>query len=358
MMTTIKVQDDLQRAVSEGGVPGILAGVHDGDRRWFTSAGLADTSTGRAREPQDRFRIGSITKTFVATAALLLTAEGRLGLDDPVEKWLPGTVRGNGHDGSGITVRHLLGNTSGIFSYTDDYAALQRRDSYTPQQLVQIAMSHQAAFGPGTDWGYSSTNYILAGMVIERATGTALADELSRLITGPLGLAGTHLPRGGDRTIGGPHARHYSKLYLPDPDAEIYDMTELDTTPYWAAGGMISTAGDLNHFFGALLGGRMLPQAQQQAMFTMRPTKGWIPGTTYGLGVSSLTLPGGNTVWGMGGAVLGSWSYAYGTRDGGHMLTTNVNADWAQGPWDDPIGIFTDVFETEFGGGVSSRPVA
>ncbi|GAA4236250.1 hypothetical protein GCM10023075_58640 [Streptosporangium album] len=78
------------------------------------------------------------------------------------------------------------------------------------------------------DWGYSNTNYILAGMVIERATGGTLADEISRRITHPLGLAGTYLPRGDDPTICGPHSRHYSKLYLTDPGAEIYDVTEMD----------------------------------------------------------------------------------------------------------------------------------
>ncbi|MFJ8313267.1 MULTISPECIES: serine hydrolase domain-containing protein [unclassified Streptomyces] len=339
---------ELGRAVAEGGVPGILAEVRDGEGRWFGSAGVGDTETGRERGERDRFRIGSITKTFVATVVLQLVAEHSLGLDDSVEKWLPGVVLGNGHDGGRTTVRQLLDNTSGIFSYTEDYAALQSRDNFTPEQLVQIAMAHPAPFAPGTGWGYSSTNYILAGMVIERVTGGVLADEISRRITEPLGLTGTYLPRGDDPTISGPHSEHYTKLYLPDPDAEIYDATELDPSPYWAAGGMISTAGELNEFFGALLGGRILPDEQQRAMFTTVPTQGWIPGTRYGLGVSSLELECGTTLWGMGGAVLGSWSYAYGSRDGARMVAVNINADWAQGGWDDPIGIFTDVLNAEF----------
>ncbi|WP_331721467.1 serine hydrolase domain-containing protein [Streptomyces sp. NBC_00212] len=357
-MTTSKVQRVLERAVDEGGVPGILAEFRDGEGRWFGSAGVGDTETGRERSPQDRFRIGSITKTFVATVVLQLAAEHELSLDDTVEKWLPGVVRGNGHDGCRVTVRQLLDNTSGIFSYTEDYAALQARDSYTPLQLVQIGLSHPAAFEPGTDWGYSSTNYILAGLLVERVTGRAVADEIAERIVHPLRLAGTYLPCADDQAIRGPHSRHYTKLYLPDPDAEIYDTTELDPTPYWAAGGMISTAEDLNHFFGALLQGRLLPEIQQKAMFATVPTKGWIPGTAYGLGVCSLTLPCGTTVWGMGGAVLGSWSYTYGTRDGRRMLTINTNADWAQGGWDDPIGIFTDVLEAEFGPGDSPEDVA
>jgi D-alanyl-D-alanine carboxypeptidase len=83
---------------------------------------------------------------------------------------------------------------------------------------------------------------------------------------------------------------------------------------------MISTAGDLQRLFHALLGGRLLPPGQQQEMFIMIPTRDWISHTAYGLGISSVTLPCGATVWGMGGALFGSWSYAYGTRTGEHML--------------------------------------
>ncbi|MGV9305596.1 serine hydrolase domain-containing protein [Nonomuraea sp. NPDC003727] len=349
------VQRVLDRAVTEGGVPGILAEIRDGRQRWYGTAGVADTATGRERRPQDRFRIGSTTKAFVATVVLRLAAEGRLDLDDTVEKWLPGLVRGNGHDGAAVTLRQLLGNTSGIHDYLQDQAAVNQHEYPTPEQLVRIAMTHPPVFRPGTSWGYSQTNYVLAGMVVERATGRTLADEIAQRITGPLGLSGTYLPRADDLTIRGPHSLHYTRLNSPEPDAKIYDVTELNTSPFWAAGGMISTAGDLNRFFRALLGGRLLPPAQQREMFTTVPTKDWIPGTAYGLGVSSMKLPCGTTVWGMGGAIFGSWSYTYGTRDGSRVLATNVNGDWARGPWKDPLGIFTDVLEAEFCPGGASR---
>ncbi|WP_431892736.1 hypothetical protein [Nonomuraea sp. bgisy101] len=76
--------------------------------------------------------------------------------------------------------------------------------------------------------------------------------------------------------------------------------------------------------------------------------RNWIPDTTYGLGVSSVKLPCGTTVWGMGGAIHGSWSYAYGPRDGRRMVATNINGDGAGDGWKDPIGIFTDVLQAEF----------
>src|SRR5690349_19960707 len=88
----------LDRTVAEGGVPGIVAEVRDGRERWCGSAGAADTETGRERTPQDRFRIGSTTKTFVATVDLQLAAALMPCLDDTVDEWLPGSVRGHGHE--------------------------------------------------------------------------------------------------------------------------------------------------------------------------------------------------------------------------------------------------------------------
>jgi D-alanyl-D-alanine carboxypeptidase len=318
-MITTDVQHVLDRAVAAG-LPGVLAEVHDGDRRWFGTAGVADTASGGARQADHRFRIGSITKTFVATVVLQLVAEGKVGLDDTV-------------DLGEITVRHLLANTSGLFNYLDDLEAVNQREYPTPEQLVQIATAHPPAFAPGTDWAYCNTNYVLAGMLVERLTGTPLREEIARRVTRPLGLIGTYLPEATDLTIQGPHSRHYT-----DFAGGRHDITELNTTPFWAAGGMISTAGDLNRFFGALLAGELV---STDVMFATIPTKNWIPDTAYGLGISSLTLPCGQEVWGMGGAIFGSWSVTYGVR--GHVITANVNGDWG-----DPLGALIDVVDAEF----------
>ncbi|MET8682742.1 serine hydrolase domain-containing protein [Streptomyces sp. NPDC004732] len=338
----------LDRAVQEGGVPGILAQVRDRGGNWFGTAGVADTRTRRSRGHEDRFRIGSITKTFTATVLLQLVAESRLTLRDTVEQWLPGVVTGNGHDGGTITVRQLLDHTSGIFSHTHDQPALSTQESYTPAELVGIAVSHPADFPAGTGWAYSNTNYVVAGMIIERVTGRTLTEEIADRLARPLGLTGTSLPVGADAALPRPHARHYTKLFSPDPDAPVHDVTELETTPYWAAGGMISTVSDLTRFFSALLGGRLLRPEQQRELLTMTPTQDWLPRSTYGLGVSRVMLPSGTALWGMGGALFGSWSYVYGTRDGTHLLAVNINADWVSGRWEDPIGIFTELLEAEF----------
>ncbi|MFF4293900.1 serine hydrolase domain-containing protein [Streptomyces vinaceus] len=346
-------QQVLDRAVTGGGVPGILAEIQDGRDRWVGTAGVADTATGRKRREQDRFRIGSTTKTFTATVMLQLAAEHRLGLDDSVEKWLPGVVRGPGYEPEKITVRQLLDHTSGIYDYVNDKVMSDRGtgtpflrhrfDSYSPEEIVRIGVSNPPRFAPGTDWGYSNTPYFLAGMIIERVTGRPLADAIDRRIARPLGLTATYLPRGDEPVLRGPHGRHYSKLMLSDPGAAVYDVTELNPSWGWAAGGVVSTTGDLDRFFGALLGGRLLPPAQQQEMFTMVPTKNWIPDTAYGLGIASQRLSCGVTVWGMGGAINGSWTYTFGTRSGTRMVSVNSNGDWNY-----PIAAFTDLLQAEF----------
>ena len=193
-------------AAVQDGVPGVAGQAKDKYGTWKGTSGVGNLRTNKPRSAHDRYRVGSITKTFVSTVLLQLEAEGRLSLDDKVEKWLPGVVRGNGHDGSRITLRQLLNHTSGIFNYTDDedfgrtYFLKDgffehRFDRLSPAQLVKVATAHKPDFEPGTSWNYSNTNYVLAGMVIEKATGHTYGDEVGQRIIEPLGLRATHGPR-------------------------------------------------------------------------------------------------------------------------------------------------------------------
>ncbi|MEW9556291.1 serine hydrolase domain-containing protein [Nonomuraea sp. NPDC050783] len=345
----------MDQFVTEGGIPGALAEIREGEERWVGTAGVADRESGRERCQEDRFRVGSVTKAFTATVVLKLVAEGRLSLGDPVERWLPGVVGGNGHDGREITVRQLLNQTSGIFNYTLDPRLLSayvgpgflehRFDHFSPGDLVAVAMRNAPAFAPGTSWGYSNTNFVLAAMIAERITGNSFAAELDRLVIEPLGLGGTYLP-GEETGLRGPHGRQYSTLMLAEPGAPVHDVTELNASSAWAAGGLVSTAGDLHRFYRALLGGRLLPPALEEEMFTGVPTEGgqWIPGTTYGLGVFWQRLPGGTTVWGGGGAIHGSWTYAMGSRDGSRFAVANINGDWG-----DLLPAFARLLDAAFG---------
>jgi D-alanyl-D-alanine carboxypeptidase len=350
-----EVQGLLERAVAEQGYPGMIAEIRDGARQWFGAAGMADTATGRERAAHDQFRVGSITKTFTATLVLQLAAEYKLSLDDTVEQWLPGLVQGNGHDGANITIRQLLNHTSGIFAYTLDEGMLERYwtpallehrfDKLTPEDLVKIAVSHPADFQPGQDWGYSNTNSVLAAMIVEKAAGMSYADAIEYRIARPLKLTGTYAP-GGETGFRGPHTCAYSKLMLPDADAPVHDVTELSPSYAFGVGELISTAANLNTFLGALLKGWLLPPAQQNEMFTMTPVPDgkWLDGYSYGLGISSVELPCGTTVYGHGGMITGTWSYLYGTRDGKRVSVQNVNGDWGV----PPAGLFTDVLDAAF----------
>lgn len=346
-----KVQQVLDQTVAAKLAPGMVAEVRDGRRAWFGSAGVSDTKTGRKRQQNERFRIGSASKAFTATVVLKLAAEGKLSLDDTLDEHLPGLFDGSAYEPGKITIRQLLNQTSGIYAYSDDEEFFatgvgpewfkHRYDTYTPQQLVKTALAHPPTGEPGQRFKYSNTNYILAAMIVEKATGRLFGQELIRTVIRPLRLSGTSLP-GTASKIRGPHPVHYSILFSRDPQPTIYDATQMNQSFAWSAGGIISTTTDLNRFFAALFGGRVLPAAQLREMLTTVPTEGWIPGTRYGLGVFEQELPCGTSVWGNAGATYGSWSYAMGTRDGKHRLTTQINGDWA------PLSVFTDALAAEF----------
>ena len=312
--------NSLQRqvnAIESTGDVGVVAEATGPGGHRFAAAGQADTSTGAPARPYDSFRIGSATKTFVATVALQLVGQGRLSLDDTVEHWLPGVVSGSGNDGGEITIRDLLQHTSGIYDYTADFPELSstagfqadRFTTYTPAQLVAIAMRHSPDFAPGTGWEYSNTNYILLGMVIGRITGHTWQNEVKARIIGPLGLRHTVLP-GTSTDIPGPHLNGYSDF----ESGPVIDVTALNPTAADAAGAIISTTADLTTFYTALMRGRLLPPAQLAEMETTVPAPElaavW-PGARYGLGLLWVPLSCGGGYFGHGGDIPG-----YSTRDG------------------------------------------
>ncbi|MFF5372205.1 serine hydrolase domain-containing protein [Streptomyces sp. NPDC013187] len=346
----------LRALVEKGGLPGAAAKVHDAGGTWFGESGYADTGTGRKRSAGEHFRGASITKTFVATVLLQLEAEGRLNLDDTVERWLPGLLHGNGYDGGKVTLRRLLNHTSGIANYTDDTAFLHgsagpgfpehRYDTHTPEELVAIALRRPPQSGPEGEPSYSNTNFVVAGMVIEKATGHSYAQEITRRILRPLKLRGTSFP-GTSPRMPKPHPVGYSRLHQDAPDAEIHDATEQNMTWLGAAGDVISTSGDLNRFQRALLKGQLLPQRQMKEMFEEVPAG---HGTGYGLGVEFARLSCGVKVVGKSGRTNGSLSAMAGTLDGEHQLTFNINGDWLP-----DSSLYIDVVEAEFCGRTPSR---
>ncbi|MFS8359091.1 serine hydrolase domain-containing protein [Streptomyces sp. CWNU-52H] len=305
-------------AILRTGTVGVVARSTGPRGSRYATAGVADKATGEAPRLGDRFRMASASKTFVATVLLQLVGEGRLSLDDSVAHWLPGVVSGHGNDGAAITVRQLLQHTSGLFNYTEDFpefadAAGYQADRYTtwtPEQLVAIAMRHAPKFAPGKGWSYSNTNYILAGMIIQKVTGHSWEQEVTGRVIRPLGLRDTLAPTTYAR-IPGRHLRGYSSF---GEEGEPIDVTEFNPSAGGAAGSMISTTADLTRFYEALLGGRLLRPAELKAMRTTVPAteldEAW-PGVSYGLGLMRVPLSCGGDYYSHGGDLPG-----YTTRDG------------------------------------------
>ncbi|WP_242882753.1 serine hydrolase domain-containing protein [Actinomadura litoris] len=321
----------MHRLTTVDGGPGAI--LHVRDRRGGTvlTSGVADVTSRAPMRAGSEYRIGSMTKPFVATVLLQLVGERRVVLDAPVERYLPGVVRGNGNDGRVVTVRQLLQHTSGIPDYL---AHLDRQEilrnplvHHGTRDLVDFALTHPRTFKPGERWGYSNTNYLLAGMIIQRVTGHTYGREIRRRVIGPLGLRHTSVP--GDRTaISGPHPRGYAR---PAPDAPLLDITAFNPSLAGASGSMISSGADLNRFLGALVGGRLLRPAQLREMMRTRSTRN--PGDpvdphhrAYGLGLESKSLPCGGLYWGHGGDVFG-FKTAGGATAGGGQATVMVNLD-------------------------------
>ncbi|MEU7900933.1 serine hydrolase domain-containing protein [Nonomuraea sp. NPDC049152] len=353
------VQMALEQVVAASGIPGMVAEVRDGKRTWWGTAGVADTKTGRKREKGERFRIGSATKAFTATTVLLLAAEGKLSLDDTVEKWLPGLVDENGNDGSKITVRMLLNQTSSLDNpylfeplnsiYDTPKFLKYRHRQWKPEQLVKHTLAKGPYKGrkPGEGWWYSNTNYYLAGLIVEKATGKTLAHEMKRLIIRPLGLGSTYMPGKNETKIRGSHPELYSKLSTTaKPEDKVYHLRDYNPSWGWAAGNIVSTTSDLSRFVNALLTGKLLPKKQQDEMWGhMVDTTGnlWIPNTHYGTGVFSQKLSCGVTTYGVAGYIQGTYTYLMASRDGKQMVAVNTNGDW-----NNAIGGALGVIEAKF----------
>lgn len=288
-------------AVHALGLPGVQARlVRPDGRDVVATVGVADLRTGRPVPPNGRARIASTGKAFIATVVLQLVGEGRMGLDDPVERWLPGVIRGNGNDGRAITVRHLLQHTSGLHDDVPDFATAadyyeHRYDVYTSVDLLVRTLRHPPDFAPGTRWRYSNIGYVVAEMVIDRVTGRPWHEEVRRRVLGPVNMRDTTWP-GTDPTVPGPHARGYhefsqSSWFVSERgDGDAPGMTDV-TEQVIADGGaaFISTTADVNRFFRALFGGRLVRPAQLAEMTRTMPLgpefEELLPGARYGLGL-------------------------------------------------------------------------
>jgi D-alanyl-D-alanine carboxypeptidase len=313
-----KLDSQLRRLVAAG-APGAIGLVNDGRTVRLHAAGVADRHSARAMRATDRFRAGSMAKPFVSTVALQLVGEGRLSLSDTVEHWLPGALP----YGDQVTLHQLLNHTSGVPDNQEPVEAEWLKGnmthSWAPRTLVAFVAAKEQDFAPGTSWAYSNTNYMLAGLIIERATGHRLADEIGRRVLKPLHLRDTSFPVNRP-VMAGSHANGAALV-----QGKLRDVTVLNPSGTWGAGNIVSTATDIAHFWRALLGGRLLAPAQLAAMKTTVPIA---KGSTVHYGLGLLRWPSAcGPLWGHGGDIAGYSNRFQNTEDGkrqsGVVVTVN-----------------------------------
>jgi D-alanyl-D-alanine carboxypeptidase len=307
-------------AIVATGVPGASLLVRDGSSTNKVAVGVAETSTNVALKVDDRFRIGSLAKTYVSVVMLQLVDEKKLGLDDSIEKFVPGMVP----NGAKVTVRQLLNHTSGIPNYEEHpsymvpYMAGNLAHVTTPAQLVAMGTSFGSWFAPGTSSRYSNTNYTLAGLIIEKVTGSTLGAQLDQRIFKPLKLSATSLPTTPEIT--GPHAHGYFVMGPQGPT----DVTNFSPSIAWAGGGIISTTSDVSAFYRALIEGRLLPtELMKDMMTTVVDDRN---GKVYGLGIEKKEFACG-TAWGHQGNFPGYFMETYTTADASKQMTVAYNLD-------------------------------
>ena len=315
-------------AVVTGGLTGVVAVAAGPGFRWEGASGLADVKTGEALTQEHRFRIASVTKTFVAALALQLVEEGVLELDGDA-----------GPIAEGATVRQLLNHTAGFPNFEDDVIAMfepYRRDpahrsELGPDEMLAAVKARPRRFPPGEGWSYSGSNFQILGLIIEDATGSILRDELKRRILDPLQLADTELPPDGRPVAGMPRG------YLPPdnpliPGPELVDVTDLDLPFDPAGGGMVSTARDVAAFLEALLGGRLLsPQSRAELLRTV--PSDWPESDAYGLGIERVTSLMGispspcGPAWGHFGFSAGYGTIVLASESGDRRVVVLTNGD-------------------------------
>jgi peptidoglycan/LPS O-acetylase OafA/YrhL/CubicO group peptidase (beta-lactamase class C family) len=279
---TTELQDLLDQAVADGFVPGAVLSVSvPGYASWTGASGLADRDQGLAMEPDTPVRIASVSKMFTAVVVLQLIEEGTIELDAPIATWLPDSVP----NADTITVRQLLQHTSGLYDYLEDrnFVAQTQREpnrEWQPEELVAYATRFPP--NPAGRWDYSSTNYVILGMLVEQVTGQPLAQQMRQRIFEPLGMHQTFfLPQ---EAVQGTLAHGYTKGT---------DITNASMSFAFATANIATTAEELQRFGRALFTEDLLRAETRDLMLQFVSGRGQydMPDLEYGLGVMRNQLP-------------------------------------------------------------------
>ena len=318
---------DLKAIIQElvdAGYPGALAVKTDKDGNTVgATAGKGNLATGEAPPLDGEVRIGSNTKTFVAVVIMKMVEEGKVKLDEPIETYLPGLIKGQGVDGKKITVRQLLQHTSGLPEYIDESAVDYfgtRNDYVSPRDLLDTALARPAQFAPGAKFAYTNTNYIVLGLLAEHVAKRPIAEQIEVKIVKPLGLKHTYMPGPGEKTLRGKHPRGYHTR--DNKPGKLEDITDLNPSMAWTAGAMVSTPSELNKFAQSIHDGTLLRQKSIAEM--KKGVSAPEIGGEYGLGIYSQKLSCG-VAWGHNGGIPGyATSVLVGPNGNAGMIATNA----------------------------------
>jgi D-alanyl-D-alanine carboxypeptidase len=281
-------------SLAASGVPSAsVAVVRDGQIVYLKAYGAARLDPKTSAAPEMRYSIGSISKQFTATSILLLQEQGKLSLDDKVAKFIPDLTRANE-----VTIRQLLSHTSGYQDYwPQDYVMPMMLKPVTAQQIMDGWARKPLDFDPGSKWQYSNTNYVIAGVIIEKASGKPLLDFMQEKIFAPLNMKSVA-------------SMDVTKMTASDPVGYLrYALGPLRPAPkegkgwLFAAGELAMTAEDLAKWNIAMMDKKLLrPESYRELEKEVQLSNGL--GTRYGLGVS-VAMEGGRRAVSHGGEVSG-----------------------------------------------------
>ncbi|MEV7519506.1 serine hydrolase domain-containing protein [Streptomyces sp. NPDC091371] len=276
-----QLDEAVHEVMAEANVPGVMVHLSaPGKGEYVRAFGVADKATGAPIKTDMHMRIGSVTKTFTVTALLQLVDQGKVGLDDPIGKYVDGVPNGDR-----ITLRQLAEMRSGLFNYSADpgfdKAFFTDPDRvFTPQELLAYSFKHPVLFEPGAEFFYCNTNLILLGLVVEKETGQKLADYINEKVVAPAKLKNTIFPKGAE--FPQPHAHGYTNQTL---SGKVEDATDWDPSWAWAAGAMISDLDDMKSWAKTLATGTLLtPETQAERLKVIDA----LPGAGYGLGIFNI----------------------------------------------------------------------
>jgi D-alanyl-D-alanine carboxypeptidase len=310
------IDDIAKQALAKTGVPSAsISIVKDGKIAYVHAYGDARLKPQEAAQPGMRYAVGSISKQFTAAAILMLVEEGKVSLDDPVSKFVPGLMRGNE-----VTIRELLSHTSGYQDYyPQDYLPVFMVKGTTAQEILDRWARRALDFDPGTKWQYSNTNYVIAGLVVEKASGLPLFQFLGKRVFTPLAMASV---------------ADIDQNNLPPTDASGYFRYGLGQLRLatkegngWlaAAGELAMTAEDLAKWNISMIQQSLLKPASYRLMETQVPLKDG-GRTGYGLGLT-LRNNDGHRMLEHGGEVSGFTSDNIVLPDDGIAVTVLTNQD-------------------------------